>query len=202
MIFNKFMIDVRNIIFGNMTADATMTQDATMTTDATMRSRLDDMGEVRACTPGSMVLMSRLAKQFYRRSDEDHLGMHLRHLVALSYVSDHDCCPQQDLADAFCMDANNVVLLLNELEQLGYATRLRDPEDRRRHLVQITKAGRGALDRARGATQEIEGEVLHALEPEERETLLRLLSRALRGAEPLEPEASAGYSATMASIST
>jgi DNA-binding MarR family transcriptional regulator len=196
MIDNKFMIAVHIIIFGNMTADATMT------TDATMRSRIDDMGELRACTPGSMVLMSRLAKQFYRRSDEEHLGIHLRHLVALSYVSDHDCCPQQDLADAFCMDANNVVLLLNELEEMGYATRLRDPHDRRRHLVQLTKAGRRALDKAESATQEIEGEVLHALEPEERETLLRLLSRALRGAEPLVPEDADAYKQTVASIST
>jgi DNA-binding MarR family transcriptional regulator len=114
--------------------------------------------------------------------------MHLRHLVALSYVSDHDCCPQQDLADAFCMDANNVVLLLNELEDLGYATRLRDPHDRRRHLVQLTKAGGRALDQAATAQQSIEDEVLNALQPEERDTLLHLLRRALRGAEPSDAE--------------
>jgi DNA-binding MarR family transcriptional regulator len=196
------MVVVYIIIFGNMTADAMMTTDATMTPDATMSCRLDDMGEVRACTPGSMVLMSRLAKQFYRRSDEDQLGMHLRHLVALSYVRDHDCCPQQDLADAFCMDANNVVLLLNELEELSYATRLRDPDDRRRHLVQLTKAGRKALDRAESAQQAIEGEVLHALEPEERETLLRLLRAALRGAEPIEVDAEDPYKVPAGSISS
>src|SRR6476619_7712183 len=116
-------------------------------TDDAMTGTLADMGKGSGCTPGSMVLMSRLAKQFYRRSDEELLGMQLRHLVALTYVRDHDACPQQDLADAFCMDANNVVLLLNELEQLGYATRLRDPHDRRRHLVQLTAAGRTALAR-------------------------------------------------------
>jgi DNA-binding MarR family transcriptional regulator len=171
------MIDDCIMIFGNMT------------TDAIMSSRLDYMGEECRCTPGSMVLMSRLAKQFYRRSDERQLGMQLRHLVALSYVSDHDCCPQQDLADAFCMDANNVVLLLNELEELGYVTRLRDPHDRRRHLVQITKGGRRALQRAEHATESIEDEVLHTLAPEERETLLRLLNRALRAAEPLQADA-------------
>jgi DNA-binding MarR family transcriptional regulator len=170
------------MIFGNMTADEKMT------TDATTASRLVLVGEERACNPGSMVLMSRLAKQFYRRGDERQLGIQLRHLVALSYVSDHDCCPQQDLADAFCMDANNVVLLLNELEELSYVTRLRDPHDRRRHLVQITKAGRRALERADQATRAIEDEVLHSLEPEERDTLLRLLTRALRASEPLQPE--------------
>jgi DNA-binding MarR family transcriptional regulator len=86
------------------------------------------------------------------------------------------------------MDANNVVLLLNELEDLGYVTRLRDPHDRRRHLVQITKAGRRAFERAERATQPIEDEVLQSLEPEERATLLRLLNRALRASEPLQPE--------------
>ena len=80
-----------------------------------------------------MVLLTRLAKQVYRRSSEELLGMHLRLLMALSYVRDHDGCPQQELAEALCMDANNVVLLLNELEELGYVTRLRDPSDRRRH---------------------------------------------------------------------
>ena len=109
------------------------------------------MGKTRGCAPGSMVLLTRLAKQAYRRSDDELLGIQLRHLVALSYMRDHDACPQQDLADAFCMDANNVVLLLNELEQVGYATRLRDPLDRRRHLVQLTPAGREALARAEEA---------------------------------------------------
>ncbi len=142
------------------------------------------MGDGRDCAPGSAVLLSRLAKQVYRRSDEQRLGMHLRHLVALSYVSDHDGCPQQDLADAFCMDANNVVLLLNELEQLDYVTRLRDPSDRRRHLVQITAAGRAALTDAERAQAAVEDEVLAALDADERRTLRELLGRALRSVEP------------------
>ena len=66
-----------------------------------------------------MALLTRLAKQVYRRSNEELLGMHMRHLMALSYVRDHDGGPQQELAEALCMDANNVVLLLNELEELG-----------------------------------------------------------------------------------
>ena len=157
------------------------------------------MGQEIGCAPGAMVLMSRLAKQFYRRGDEQLLGMHMRHLVGLAYVRDHDGCPQQDLADAFCMDANNVVLLLNELEQLGYATRLRDPSDRRRHIVQLTSAGCAALAQSERAQGEIENEVLQALDPDERRTLRQLLARALRS---MEPEDEAAYSATIASIST
>jgi DNA-binding MarR family transcriptional regulator len=175
-----------------------------------MMYRLPDMAHQRDCAPGSAVLLSRLAKQVYRRTNEEQLGMHLRHLVALSYVSDHDGCPQQDLADAFCMDANNVVLLLNELEQLGYSTRVRDPSDRRRHLVQITPSGREALSVAERAQLAIEDDVLAALDVDERRTLRVLLNRALRSVEPTDassptssPERDGdAYSATIASIST
>jgi DNA-binding MarR family transcriptional regulator len=167
-----------------------------------MTYTLRNMGDERACAPGTMVLLTRLAKQVYRRSDDELLGMQLRYLVALSYMRDHDACPQQELADAFCMDANNVVLLLNELEQLGFATRLRDPHDRRRHVVQLTASGRKALGQAERAQEAIEDDVLAALSDDERATLHELLTRTLRGIEPADGEAAADYSATTASIST
>jgi DNA-binding MarR family transcriptional regulator len=148
--------------------------------------------------PGSMILLTRLAKQVYRRSNEDLLGMHLRLLMALSYLRDHDGAPQQELAEALCMDANNVVLLLNELEDLGHVARRRDPSDRRRHRVEITAAGCEALEQAETAQEEIEDEVLEGLDAEERATLWRLLTRALYGAEP----AGESSAATIASIST
>jgi DNA-binding MarR family transcriptional regulator len=146
-----------------------------------------------------MVLLTRLAKQVYRRSSEELLGMHLRQLMTLSYLRDHEGAPQQELAEAFCMDANNVVLLLNELEQLGHVTRRRDTHDRRRHLVELTAQGSRALLRAERAQEEIEDEVLGALDQQERATLWRLLTRALYG---VEPATSGDYSATIASIST
>jgi DNA-binding MarR family transcriptional regulator len=133
-----------------------------------------------------MALLTRLAKQVYRRSTEELLGMHMRHLMALSYVRDHDGGPQQELAEALCMDANNVVLLLNELEQLGFVARRRDTADRRRHVVQLTREGRGALESAEHAQEDIEDEVLGALDAEERATLWRLLGRALYAAEPAD----------------
>jgi DNA-binding MarR family transcriptional regulator len=131
-----------------------------------------------------MVLLTRLAKQVYRRSSEELLGMHLRHLMALSYLRDHDRSPQQELAEALCMDANNVVLLLNELEDREHVARRRDPNDRRRHLVELTASGRAALKSAENAQESIEDEVLRALDPQERAVLWQLLTRALYGSEP------------------
>jgi len=131
----------------------------------------------------SMVLLPRLTKQVIGRSNPGMLGMDLRLLMALSYLADHDGAPQQELVDALCMDAKNVVLLLNELEDCGHLIRRRDADDRRRHRVHITAAGRRALERAARAQEDIEDDVLQALDADERATLWRLLTRAVRGAE-------------------
>jgi DNA-binding MarR family transcriptional regulator len=139
-------------------------------------------------SPSTMILLPRLAKQVMRRAHPDELGIDLRLLMALSFVGDHDGEPQQELVDALCMDAKNVVLLLNELEDTGYVVRRRDPEDRRRHRVQITEAGREALARAREGMDAIENEVLQALDAHERATLLNLLARALQGVEHIADE--------------
>ncbi len=144
----------------------------------------DHTADLHTADLGSMVLLTRLAKQVYRRSSEDLLGIHMRLVMALSYLRDHDGAPQQELAEALCMDANNVVLLLNELEDLGHVARRRDPEDRRRHHVELTDQGLRALLEAERAQETIEDEVLRGLDAEERATLWRLLTRALRGAEP------------------
>ena len=150
-------------------------------------------------TPSTMILLPRLAKQVMRRAHPEELGIDLRLLMALSFVGDHDGEPQQELVDALCMDAKNVVLLLNELEDTGYVVRRRDPEDRRRHRVQITEAGREALARAREGMDAIENEVLQALDAEERATLLKLLTRALQGVEHIADE---GEHTSMATASS
>jgi DNA-binding MarR family transcriptional regulator len=131
-----------------------------------------------------MVLLARLAKQAMHRVSRDALGIDLRLLMPLSYLEEHDGAPQQDLADALCMDAKNVVLLLNELEAAGYLVRRRDPQDRRRHRVYITPEGREGFDRATTALAAVEDDVLQALDAEDRSTLWELLARALHGAEP------------------
>jgi len=134
--------------------------------------------------PGSLPLLARLAKLVYRRSSDEQLGMTVRHFITLSYLRDHPGAAQQDLGDVFCIDASNLVLLLNELEVADLAERRRDPSDRRRHLVWLTPAGEEALSRAEEAQERVEAEILRTLSPEERATLRDLLARALADVEP------------------
>jgi DNA-binding MarR family transcriptional regulator len=129
--------------------------------------------------PGTIVLLTRLAKAVHRRSSEDILGMRLRQFVLLSYLRDRAATPQQEICEALWLDANNLVLMLNELETAGLAERRRDEADRRRHVVDITPAGRRALERAERAQEGLEDDVLGTLSAGERKALRKLLIRAL-----------------------
>jgi DNA-binding MarR family transcriptional regulator len=127
-------------------------------------------------------MLMRLATAIKKRSTEDLMGIKLRQLMLLSYLRHGAPALQQQLCEALWLDANNCVLLLNELEDMGYIERRRDPADRRRHVVELTDDGRSALERAERAQESIGDELLAALSEEERATLRLLLSRAFEPA--------------------
>jgi DNA-binding MarR family transcriptional regulator len=129
--------------------------------------------------PGTLTLLSLLSKSVYRRTSESLLGRSHRRYLALNYIAEPGGIPQQQLSEILCMDANNTVLLLNELEDAGLVRRERDPADRRRHIVQATERGEREFSAARRNRESLEDEVLATLDPEERETLHRLLAKAL-----------------------
>ena len=139
-----------------------------------------------ASQPGSIVLLTRLARLVYKRATEDVLGMRLKAYMSLSNLREGPR-GQQDLCIAMHLDPNNCVLLLNDLEELGYIERRRDPADRRRHIVEMTPAGHKAMLAAESAMQTLEGDVLGALAPEEREVLREMLDRALAAEPSLTP---------------
>ena len=97
---------------------------------------------------GTIVLLTRLARAVYLRSSVDLVGMNLRNMVVLAYLRDHPGASQQVMTEQLSMDSNTGVLVLNDLEDLDYVERRRDPSDRRRHIVDIT-AGRARGARAR-----------------------------------------------------
>lgn len=128
---------------------------------------------------GTIVLLTRLARAVYLRSSVDLVGMNLRNMVVLAYLRDHPGSSQQVMTEMLSMDSNTGVLVLNDLEDLEYVERRRDPADRRRHLVDITDAGREALEAAELAQGSIEDEILGGLSTAERAAFRRLLVKAL-----------------------
>ena len=130
---------------------------------------------------GLIALLIQINKALHRRTSEELLGMRLKAFLLLGYVRDRGAVSQQELEAGLLMDANSVVLLLNETEAAGFSVRRRDPADRRRHMVELTAAGRAAVERAEKAREGIEDDVLSDLNPDERKTLRKLLGRVLDG---------------------
>jgi DNA-binding MarR family transcriptional regulator len=133
----------------------------------------------KSTTPGVTVLLTQLTKLIYRRASDELLGMSVKEFSTLAVLRDHGPIPQQELGELLCVDANNLVLLLNDLEAREFAFRRRDPADRRRHLVEVTDEGLHAFASAEKGIESVEGDVLALLTSRERVTLQELLAKAL-----------------------
>ena len=131
----------------------------------------------------SSPLLDHLARRMRTRAEAAlaPFGLRPRHLVTLTLLRDHGSGTQQALAVALQMDRTNLVGLLNELESADLVRRTRSPEDRRRHIVELTPAGETRLRELECALAAVEEEVLGALDAEQREQLYELLQIATSG---------------------
>ncbi len=97
------------------------------------------------------------------------LGLKPRHLRLLVLVDRADGLTQRELARQLGMDAGNLIGILDSLEGDGLLVRARDPADRRRHIVTLTRAGARVLAKAQKATEAVEAEVLGGLPAPQRQ---------------------------------
>lgn len=105
-------------------------------------------------------------------------GLHPRTAMTLRQLAD-GAVSQRELAAAMEIDPSQLVAVLNELESGGLCERRRDPADRRRHFVEITPAGRKALERIDEAVGAAEREIFGDLTAAERALLRGLLERVV-----------------------
>jgi DNA-binding MarR family transcriptional regulator len=124
-----------------------------------------------------------LSRRVYANATPELLGMNLKQVSMLAALRQQGALPQTDLTGMMKMTQNTVVAWLNELEELGYVARVRDPDDRRKHNVAITETGVIALDRADEQLRKLEDEALTGLSADERGQLRRLLAKALDALE-------------------
>jgi DNA-binding MarR family transcriptional regulator len=82
---------------------------------------------------------------------------------------------QATIAGALNVDPSRLVAVLDSLERRGLVDRQRDPQDRRRHVVNITADGKRDLARLRELTRKLENEYFGSLDSSDRETLRELL---------------------------
>ena len=122
-----------------------------------------------------MIKLGRITMHRFTEALEPY-GIRPRHVAALIELRDRGELTQQSLCGQLHLDPTNLVAILNELEQRGYATRRRDPSDRRRHIVQVSAKGLRVIDKVSEVMDGVEDELLSGFEPAEREQLQGLLT--------------------------
>src|SRR4051794_13542544 len=122
-----------------------------------------------------MIKLGRITMHRFSEALEP-FGVRPRDVAALIELRDSGELTQQSLCGQLHLDPTNLVSILNDLEERGYATRRRDPQDRRRHLVEVSKKGIAVIEKVGEVMDGVEEDLLADLKPAERHQLERLLT--------------------------
>jgi DNA-binding MarR family transcriptional regulator len=144
------------------------------------------VGPPKELLTSAAFMLKRLGFMLKDRTMEafEETGMTPYHHAVLALLHEDPRETQAMIADALGYDRSHLVGVLDELEERGLIERRRDPTDRRRHLVSLTKDGEQALERLRAVSKQIENEFFRPLDAKERKTLNELLLRLAREHDP------------------
>src|SRR5438552_210987 len=144
-----------------------------METSELSEKGINKQGLLYAPTAGMLLVkIGRMAERWFTEALKP-IGRTPRQLGVLLEVRARPTS-QQALIDTIGVDPSKLVGLLNDLEADGLIVRRRDPEDRRRHIVEVSKEeGRARLAAAEKAAGEVEERLFASVDAAQREELLR-----------------------------
>ena len=97
--------------------------------------------------------------------------------AALSKLAETGPCSQNQLGRLTAMDVATIKGVIDRLTARGLTETSQDPEDGRRLLVSLTRAGQQVAEKAAPNALAITRETLAPLDAKERETLMALLNK-------------------------
>jgi DNA-binding MarR family transcriptional regulator len=126
-----------------------------------------------------IIVMGRLGFEIKRHAIEqlEAAGSSLYDYSVLALLAEGASETQASIADTLKLDRSQLVGLLDHLEEGSLIERRRDPNDRRRHTVSLTPAGKAQLGRLRAVVKQVEDHFLAPLDAESRQVLYQLLFR-------------------------
>ena len=104
-------------------------------------------------------------------------GLRRQHFTVLSALAERGAASQAALGRRLLIDRSDLHALLRELEGDGLVARVRDPDDRRRMLVDLTPAGARALKRLDKRIDAAQEALVAPLSSADRRELERLLTQ-------------------------
>jgi DNA-binding MarR family transcriptional regulator len=104
-------------------------------------------------------------------------GLRRQHFVVLSALAERGAASQAALGRRLLIDRSDMHGLLSELERDGLVARVRDPDDRRRMLVELTPAGARKLKRLDTRIDAAQEALVAPLSSADRRQLERLLTQ-------------------------
>ena len=107
-------------------------------------------------------------------------GLHPGHLGVLGALTDGGGMSQRRLGEITKIEKSSMVLFLDSLEADGWVRRVRDPEDRRAHIVELTEEGAARFAAIAPRMKDVQDAFLAPLEEEEQAQLVDLLIRLTR----------------------
>ena len=109
------------------------------------------------------------------------LGINGREAAVLRAIDAGRPVSQGEIARVMNVDRTTMVALIDDLQLKGLVQRRQDPDDRRKNVVELTDAGRGAVQQAAEAVGQAERDFLAPLSAAEaaqfKKTLRALLGR-------------------------
>src|SRR5947207_3801393 len=97
--------------------------------------------------------------------------------AALAKLTETGPCSQNQLGRLTAMDVATIKGVIDRLTARGLTETSADPQDGRRLLVSLTRAGQQLAEKAAPNALAISKDALAPLDPKERETLIALLSK-------------------------
>ncbi|HUP70663.1 MAG TPA: MarR family transcriptional regulator [Acidimicrobiales bacterium] len=117
-------------------------------------------------------------------------GLHLATAQALSVLEGADnALTPNEIGEHLHLTSGTVTTVIDSLEKRNLVERKPHPQDRRKVLVSITDAGRVVLDRYLPEAVAIQTAMLGGLNDDELQALSKLLTRALRSTDGIDPHA-------------